>query len=76
VGSRPPADQSAGTSLRISHNEIQEKARKMKTNERKRPFICFHSFFRNEVFQRVTGDSNRKNFPFAVGATICVKRIP
>jgi hypothetical protein len=35
----------------------------MKTNESKIAFICFHLFFGNGTFQRVTADSNKKKNP-------------
>jgi hypothetical protein len=35
----------------------------MKGKERKTAFIFFHLFFGIRIFQRVTADSNKKNFP-------------
>jgi hypothetical protein len=44
------------------------KSKFMKGNERKKAFISFYLFFRNESFQRVTVDSNKKISFLSVGA--------
>jgi hypothetical protein len=43
----------------------------MQANENKRKQNSFHLFFGIGTFQRVTADSNKKNFP---SVTLCLER--
>jgi hypothetical protein len=61
-------------SIQPARKLAANKRKKMKENENKIAFICFHKFFRIGTFQGVTADSNKKISLLLTRASGCCQK--